>query len=57
MGKTLAYIRASTDKQDVKSQRHEILEYANRELFTIHEFVEVIVSSSESSRQRRIEEH
>ena len=29
MSQTLAYIRASTDKQDANNQRHEILEYAN----------------------------
>ncbi len=29
--KTIAYIRASTMTQDVKNQRHEILEFAHRE--------------------------
>ncbi len=56
MAKTVAYLRASTDKQDVKNQRHEILEYTNRQALTIHEFIEVTVSSTKSSRQRRIEE-
>lgn len=56
MSKTVAYIRASTDKQDVNNQRHEILEYTNRAMLTIHEFIEVTVSSRKSSRQRRIEE-
>jgi len=56
MSKTVAYIRASTDKQDVNNQRHEILEYTNRQTLTIHEFIEVTVSSRKSSRQRRIEE-
>lgn len=56
MSKTVAYIRASTDKQDVNNQRHEILEYTNRQSLTIHEFIEVTVSSKQSSRQRRIEE-
>ena len=56
MAKTVAYIRASTDKQDVKNQRHEILEYTNRETLTVDEFMEVTVSSRKNSRQRRIEE-
>ena len=56
MNKTMAYIRASTDKQDVQNQRHEILEYANREGFCIDEFIEVTISSRQSTRKRRIEE-
>ena len=56
MGKTIAYIRASTNSQDVKNQRHEILEYGHREGIQINEFIEVTVSSRKSSRQRRIEE-
>ena len=56
MSKTLAYIRASTDKQDIKNQRHEILEYGNREGMHIDEFIEVTISSGQSSRKRRIEE-
>ncbi len=56
MGKTIAYIRASTNAQDVKNQRHEILEYGHREGIHIDEFIEVTMSSRHSSRQRRIEE-
>ena len=56
MGKTLAYIRASTDQQDAKNQRHEILEYAHREKCTVDAFIEVTISSRKDSRQRRIEE-
>lgn len=56
MSKTVAYIRASTDKQDIKNQRHEILEYGNREGMHIDEFIEVTISSVQSSRKRRIEE-
>ena len=52
----MAYIRASTDKQDIKNQRHEILEYGNREGMHIDEFIEVTISSGQSSRKRRIEE-
>lgn len=56
MGKTLAYVRASTDQQDAKDQRHEILEYANREKRTVDDFIAVTVSNRKDSRQRRIEE-
>ena len=56
MSKTVAYIRASTDKQDIKNQRHEVLEYGNREGMHIDEFIEVTISSGHSSRKRRIEE-
>jgi putative DNA-invertase from lambdoid prophage Rac len=56
MSKTVAYIRASTDKQDIKNQHHEILEYGNREGMHIDEFIEVTISSVQSSRKRRIEE-
>jgi len=56
MSKTVSYIRASTGKQDIKNQRHEILEYGNREGMHIDEFIEVTISSGQSSRKRRIEE-
>jgi DNA invertase Pin-like site-specific DNA recombinase len=56
MSKIVAYIRASTNAQDAKNQRHEILEYGNREGLRIDAFIEVMMSSRHSSRQRRIEE-
>ena len=56
MSKIVAYIRASTGAQDVKNQRHEILEYGHREELTVDEFIEVTISSRQNSRKRRIEE-
>ena len=56
MSKILAYIRASSDKQDVKNQRYEILEYGRREQIHIDEFIEITISSRQNSRKRRIEE-
>ncbi len=56
MSKTIAYIRASTNAQDVKIQRHEILEYGHREGIQVDAFIEITISSRHSSRQRRIEE-
>jgi DNA invertase Pin-like site-specific DNA recombinase len=56
MSQTIAYIRTSTNAQDIKNQRHEILEYGNREEIHVDTFIEVTVSSRQGSRQRRIEE-
>jgi DNA invertase Pin-like site-specific DNA recombinase len=55
-GKTLAYLRASTNKQDLDHQRLELLEYARRHGLTIDDFIEVTVSSRHSRKRRRIEE-
>jgi DNA invertase Pin-like site-specific DNA recombinase len=56
MGKTLAYIRASTDKQDTNNQKLEILEYARKQDLKIDDFIELTISSRKSPKQRRIEE-
>lgn len=56
MSKTVAYLRTSTDKQDLRNQRLEILEYAHSKQFHVDEFVEITISSRKDSRQRRIEE-
>jgi DNA invertase Pin-like site-specific DNA recombinase len=56
MGKTLAYLRASTDKQDTNNQKLEILEYARKQDLKIDDFIELTISSRKSPKQRRIEE-
>jgi putative DNA-invertase from lambdoid prophage Rac len=56
MPKTIAYIRVSTDKQDVNHQRLEILDYARRNDFKVDDFIEIEVSSRKSQKDRRIEE-
>lgn len=56
MSRTLAYIRASTDKQDLNNQKLEILEFARGADLKVAEFVEITVSSRKSSKQRRIDE-
>ncbi|MEO1523516.1 MAG: recombinase family protein [Cyanobacteria bacterium J06633_2] len=56
MSQTIAYIRASTLVQDINHQRHEILEFANRQAWHVDDFMEVTRSSRHTSRQRRIEE-
>jgi DNA invertase Pin-like site-specific DNA recombinase len=56
MGRILAYLRTSTDKQDLAHQQIEILEYARRERLHIDDFIAVTVSSRRERRARRIEE-
>lgn len=56
MPKVIAYLRTSTDKQDLKNQKLEILEYAHKQDLTIDEFVEIQVSSRKTPKERRIEE-
>ena len=56
MSKTIAYIRASTDKQDVNNQKLEILEWGRKSDLKIDDFVSVTISSKKSSKKRRIDE-
>ncbi len=56
MSKIIAYIRTSTDKQDLNNQRLEILEFARRKDLKIDEFVQITMSSRKTSKQRRIDE-
>jgi DNA invertase Pin-like site-specific DNA recombinase len=56
MGRILAYLRASTDKQDLTHQKVEILEYARRERLHIDDFIALTISSRQERRARRIEE-
>ncbi|EAH6237294.1 recombinase family protein, partial [Campylobacter upsaliensis] len=52
----LAYIRVSTNKQDIETQKYQILQYAFNEKLNIDEFVEVQQSSTKSPHKRRINE-
>ncbi|MGI2299120.1 recombinase family protein [Candidatus Cardinium hertigii] len=54
--KILAYLRASTDKQEVMHQKYEILEYARNNDLRVDEYIEVTISSTKNSKQRRIDE-
>jgi DNA invertase Pin-like site-specific DNA recombinase len=56
MGTTLAYLRASTDKQDLNNQKLEILEFARQRNLHIDDFVAITISSRKNSKQRRIDE-
>ena len=52
----IAYVRVSTDQQDVNKQRLEILDYAHRNEMKIHEFITIEISSRKTEKERRIEE-
>ena len=55
MGRTIAYFRASTDKQELNNQKLEILEHARGKNLKVDEFIEITVSSRKTSKQRRID--
>ncbi len=52
----IAYIRVSTSKQDVESQKIELYEYARKEEVIITTFVEVTISSQRTPKERKIDE-
>jgi DNA invertase Pin-like site-specific DNA recombinase len=56
MSKNIAYIRVSSDKQTLKSQKHKILEYAYNSNIKIDKFFEVEVSSKKAKKDRLIDE-
>jgi DNA invertase Pin-like site-specific DNA recombinase len=56
MSQTIAYVRTSTDKQDLGNQKLEILEWARKKDLKIDEFVQITMSSRKTRKQRRIEE-
>lgn len=54
--KTIGYLRVSTDKQDLKNQKYEIMEYSQKNDLNISEFIEIEISSRQSKKNRRIDE-
>jgi DNA invertase Pin-like site-specific DNA recombinase len=54
--KTLAYLRVSTDSQDLNAQKLAILNFAQREGIVIDAFVEATVSASKTRKTRRLNE-
>jgi len=56
MAKTIAYLRASTDKQDLNNQKLEILEFARKNKLEIADFIQITISSRKTSKDRRIDE-
>lgn len=56
MPKTIAYLRTSTDKQDLNNQKLEILEFTSKHRIEVNEFIQITMSSKETSKNRRIDE-
>lgn len=56
MAKALAYLRTSTDKQDLNNQKLEILEYARKTGIHIEDFIAISISSQRSDHDRRLDE-
>ena len=56
MSKTIAYIRASTDKQDLNNQKLEIFEYTRKHKLEVNDFIQITISSRRTSKDRRIDE-
>ncbi|HAT8860268.1 TPA: resolvase [Legionella pneumophila subsp. pneumophila] len=56
MAKTIAYIRTSTDKQDLNNQKLEIFEFAKKNQLVVDDFIEMTISSRKTSKERRIDE-
>jgi len=56
MSKVIAYLRVSTDKQDMEVQRKEIRDYANRIGMEISQWIEAEISSRKSVRDRGIDD-
>ena len=56
MSKTIAYIRTSTDKQDLNNQKLEIFEFAKKNKLEVDDFIQMTISSRKTSKERRIDE-
>ena len=56
MAKTIAYIRTSTDKQDLNNQKLEIFEFAKKNQLEVDHFIEMTISSRRTNKERRIDE-
>ncbi len=56
MARTIAYIRVSTDAQDYKNQKFEILSYCNQKKWKVDKWIELEISSRRSTKERRIDE-
>jgi len=56
MCRVYAYLRVSTDRQDLENQRMEIASYASRQGLEVSEWLEVEISSRKDIGKRRIVE-
>jgi ACT domain-containing protein len=46
---------SAKDTQDVKNQKLAILEFAQREMIDVNDYVEITVSSRKSTKERKID--
>jgi len=53
--KTVAYMRVSTDRQELDNQKLEVLNYAQKEGFKIDDFIESQISSRKTTKARKID--
>ena len=56
MSRNFAYLRVSTDTQDLKNQKFEILNYCHRQKLRINKWLSIEISSKRSTKDRRIDE-
>jgi len=54
--KVLAYLRVSTDKQELNNQRLEILNYCQKHDLKVSDFIEIEISSRKDNKARLIDE-
>ena len=54
--KTIAYLRISTDQQDLDNQKLEIQTYSKQRNMIIDEFIEIEISSRKNGHDRKIDE-
>lgn len=52
----LGYIRVSSDKQDLHKQEHLLLKYAQQHDLHITDFINIEISSTKGTKERRIDE-
>jgi DNA invertase Pin-like site-specific DNA recombinase len=50
----IGYLRVSTEKQDTDNQKLAILDYANRENFTVDDWIEITISSKAAIDKRKV---
>ena len=56
MSQTIAYVRVSTDDQDFRNQKFEILNYCDKKELKVDKWLELEISSKRSTKERRIDE-
>ena len=54
--RNFAYLRVSTDAQDLKNQKFEILNYCHRQKLRVNKWLSIEISSKRSTKDRRIDE-